>query len=167
MMPTLKCRRSHEFSKCDDCVQLKSKLQSIARVPGKERERDKLKKTLATHLISMLLERAEYRRIQTLASEHPNEILAVIIDGADQAKFGVPRLGEISKKDSGLALKQKVTGVLFHGGLSRQDFVALLTSAEAIPSGSNQTVHAFCRSLLCSLRSAKRLELPTSRASCT
>lgn len=44
-------------------------------------------------------------------------------------------------------MKQKLTGVLFHGPLNRQDFLCFLTSADNIPGGSNQTIDALSRGL--------------------
>lgn len=53
----------------------------------------------------------------------------------------------MSKREVGMALKQKVTGILFHGALCREDFISLLTAAENMPGGANQTIDSFCRAL--------------------
>lgn len=52
-----------------------------------------------------------------------------------------------TKRETGNAMKQKVTGVLFHGAVMRQDFVCFFTSSDNLPSGENQTIAALCRSL--------------------
>ncbi len=46
------------------------------------------------------------------AIENPGKFLSVIIDGADQSKFGIPRFLEKCKSEAGYSLKQKLTGVL-------------------------------------------------------
>lgn len=79
--------------------------------------------------------------------EKPKEVLSVIIDGADRAKFALSRFPTLTKRETGNAMKQKVNGVLFHGGAITGDFLSLFTSSENIPSGSNQTIDALCRSL--------------------
>ena len=140
----IKCRRRHGFSVCDTCTSFKEGLLSIARKTGYEKSREKLKKGFRAHLQQIHSERAEYRLIESKAIERPQEILSVIIDGADQAKFGLPRFYTTTKRDTGKALKQKFTGVCYHGALSGQDFVCFFTSADNIPSGANQTIDALC-----------------------
>lgn len=119
----IKCRRSHGFTVCDTCTQFKEKLLSVARCTGKEREREVLRKGFGNHLLQVRTERAEYRMVQTMSTERPNEVLSVIIDGADQAKFALPRLPTQTKREGGHGMKQKVTGVLFHGSVLRQDLL--------------------------------------------
>lgn len=143
----IKCMKHHGFTVCDTCVMLKSNLQRLAPVLGAEKERGLIKKQLHQHLDLITFERAEYRRVRSMATEQPNRVLSVIIDGADQAKFALPRFPQSTKRETGKALKQKVTGVLFHGSLRRTDFLSLFTSAENIPGGANQTIDALCRAL--------------------
>lgn len=68
----IKCRRSHGFTVCDACTQFKAKLQSLARIRGYDRERSVLKREFANHLQQIRSERAEYRIVQTIATENPN-----------------------------------------------------------------------------------------------
>lgn len=82
-----------------------------------------------------------------MAAEQPNRFMSVIIDGADQAKFALPRFPQSSKRETVQALQQKVIGVLFHGSVRRSDFLSLFTSAENFPGGANQTIDALCRAL--------------------
>lgn len=74
-------------------------------------------------------------------------MLSVIIDGADQAKFALPRFPTQTKREGGHGMKQKVTGVLFHGSVLRQDLLCFFTAADNIPSGANQTIDALSRAL--------------------
>lgn len=144
----IKCRRNHGFTVCDTCTLFKERLMSLARILGCEKQRQNRKKNFANHLNHVISERAEYRRVQMEATDRPNDVLSVIIDGADQAKFGLPRFHTQTKMETGQSLKQKVTGVCFHGVLQRKDFVCFFTSAHNVPSGANQTADALCRSLL-------------------
>lgn len=125
---------------CDTCTAFKEKLERLARVTGHDREKSLLKKGFNKHLKMIHEERSEYRLVQTLAVENPREVHSVFIDGADQAKFALSRFTTIKKRETGLAMKQKVTGVLFHGGVLRQDFLCFLTSADNLPAGANQTI---------------------------
>lgn len=146
-VPHIKCRRNHGFTVCDTCTHFKERLQRLARVEVHKTERTALKKGFDTHLKHICAERTEYRMVQNMAREKPKEVLSVIIDGADQAKFGLPRFPTQTKRETGDAVKQKVTGVLFHSGLLRQDFLSFFTSADNLPSGANQTINTFCRAL--------------------
>ncbi len=80
--------------------------------------------------------------------ERPGEVLRVIIDGVDQTKLGIPRFTEKSKSESGFLRRQKPTGVLFHSGLGRDDFLAYSTSPDNLHGGANQTIGAFARCFL-------------------
>ncbi len=93
----------------------------------------------------MKLERAEYAGNRLWAIEHPETVLSVIIDGADRSKFGIPRFRDKSKSESGYSIKQKITGVLFHNGLGKEDFLAYLTAPDNLPAGPNHTVDALSR----------------------
>ncbi len=101
----------------------------LARRPSKDRERDQVLNGFRRHLRQVKLERAEYSRNRMKTIENPGKFLSVIIDGADQSKFGIPRFLEKSKSEAGYSLKQKLTGVLFHGGLAPSEFLAYLTSS--------------------------------------
>lgn len=155
----MKCLRRHGFTACDTCVNFKEQLVTVARVLSKEKDRISLKERFHRHLKMVQYEISEYRRIQTLSTEQPKKYLSVIIDGADQAKFGLPRFPQTTKRETGHSLKQKVTGIVFHGAISRQDFVAFLTSAENLPGGSNQTIDSFCRSLFVSMEQRSAIGL--------
>ncbi len=144
----IKCRKSHTFAVCDTCISFRERLTQIARKTSRDEERSELLKGFRCHLRSIKLERAEYARHRIEAMERPAKVLSVIIDGADQSKFGIPQFAEKSKSEAGNAIKQKITGVLFHGGLGRGEFLTYLTSADNLPSGANQTIDAFSRCFL-------------------
>ncbi len=148
LAPHIKCRKAHAFSICDTCISFSDRLMHLARKSSRDREREHLLKGFRSHLREVKLERAEYARNRLNAAERPGEVLSVIIDGADQTKFGIPRFIEKSKSESGHAIKQKITGVLFHSGLRKDDFMAYLSSSDNLPGGANQTIDAFSRCFL-------------------
>lgn len=94
--------------------------------------------------------------MQTKAIENPKEVLSVIIDGADQAKFAQPRFPTNTKRETGNAMKQKVTGVLFHGGVNRGELLSFFTASDNLPAGANQTIDVFCRALFALHEKGKR-----------
>lgn len=147
MVPHIRCRRNHGFSTCDDCVMYKERLQELARSHKDRSTRKEHLRQFQQHLRIMRLERAEYARTRVMASEQSAEVLSVIIDGADQSNFTILKFAVKAKSDTGLAMPQKVTGVIFHGALSREDFLCFYTSADNVPGGANQTIDAFCRGL--------------------
>lgn len=98
------------------------RLQSMARKTSLSRRKESCMNSYNSHLISMQIERSEYCRIRRLAGEESDSVLSVIFDVADQAQFALPRFCQKSKRDTGQALKQKVTGVLFHRALEGLDF---------------------------------------------
>ncbi len=148
LIPHIKCRKTHAFSICDTCILFRDRLMALARRPSRDRERQQTLNGFRAHLRQIKLERAEYARNRMKAMDNPSKVLSVIVDGADQSKFGIPRFLEKSKSEKGYSIKQKLIGVLFHGGLGGTDFLAYLTSPENIPGGSNQTIDAFCRCFL-------------------
>ncbi len=109
----------------------------LARKAERDRERDLLLRGFRNHLKDVKQERAEYGLNRTQAIECPGDAFSVIIDGADQAKFGIPRFTEKSKSESGYSIKHKMTGVLFHVGLGKDNFMAYLTSPDTLPGGAN------------------------------
>ena len=61
-------------------------------------------------------ERVTYFSNQFRARSYQNQYLSLIIDGADQAKYGLPYFFLKSKaSDKGYKLKNKLYGVLAHG----------------------------------------------------
>lgn len=156
-LPSIRCRRNHGFSCCDTCISFKERLLGLARVPSAARERNIVMSGFRQHLKTIRLERAEYARVRALATEQPNANLSVIIDGADQQKFSLPKFAVTGKRETGSAMKQKVTGVLFHGCLEKNDFLSFFTSADNVPAGANQTIDAFCRALFVLLEKRKAL----------
>lgn len=83
----------HGFSVCDTCIGFKERLLILLTLSGQEKERKEVLNEFTRHLNFVRRERAEYTRIRTAAAEQPNRILSIIIDGADQAKLALPKLG--------------------------------------------------------------------------
>ena len=151
-VPHIKCVRAHTFETCDACITFRDNQMLIIRGRIVGDTKASLISAFNRHISDVKQQRAEYRRVRQMAFDRPGDVLSVIIDGADQAKFGLPRFVDKSKNERGHALKQKVTGVLFHHGLVSSDFFAVFTSRENIPGGANQTIDVMVRSLLALLK---------------
>jgi len=82
-----------------------------------------------------------------MAAESPWKVLSAIADGADQAKFSLPRFLWASKRDKGQGMKQKVMGFPFQGGICRKEILFLFTAADNIPGGANLTIDCLCRAV--------------------
>ncbi len=120
----------------------------LARRPSRYRESSQFLNEFRNHLKKVNLERAKNARNRFWAMEHPETVLSVIIDGADHSKFGIPRFLDKSKSESGYSIKQKITGVLFHNGLGKEDVLAYLTAPDNLPASANHTVDALSRCFL-------------------
>lgn len=146
-LPFIKCVKSHDLDMCATCVEFRGKQVLIATRQITGVERTVAIKYFKAHIENVMMERAAYRTIRLRAKDDPGEILSIIIDGADQAKFGVPRFRQKSKGEKGYILKQKVTGVLFNSGLGTSYLYCILTSWDNIAGGANQKIDSFCRSM--------------------
>ena len=144
----IKCRRKHNFSCCDTCIMYKERLVRLSNaVSFTSIERSRVMKRFKAHLDFIRNERAIYARhtLQPLHSEA--KALSVIIDGADQSKFGLPQFPTKGKREYGMSMKQKITGVLFHNAIGAEEFLCLFTSPPNLRGGANQTIDALCRGL--------------------
>lgn len=82
--PEMKCRRTHDFAKCSECVQCDH--IRFNSTDALEVEAAKLKKS--RHIERMTQERKTYWNKRKLAVEHPDQAISMIIDGADQNSYG-------------------------------------------------------------------------------
>jgi len=68
------------------------------------------------HVELIHLGRASYHHRIAHAKNNPEEAMSVVIDGADQAAYGIPHFPEKCKDtDKGHKLRHKVYGVKVHG----------------------------------------------------
>ena len=106
------CRAHLKFAKCDFCVrhrQLKDRKRT-------EEERAKDNEELRAHLQHVKDEKSYYYSNRLRARQHPDKILSIIIDGADQSKHHLPHFHEESHATSeALRFKTHLYGVLVHG----------------------------------------------------
>ena len=106
------CRAHLKFAKCDFCVrhrQLKDRKRT-------EEERAKDNEELRAHLQHVKDEKSYYYSNRLRARQHPERILSIIIDGADQSKHHLPHFHEESHATSeAKRFKTHLYGVLAHG----------------------------------------------------
>ena len=144
----VKCRRQHSFSCCDTCIMFKERLIRLSNsVSFSSKERADVMNGFRRHLKFIRNERATYALHCLKPLKEGSKSLSVIIDGADQSKFGLPRFPTTGKRETGISMKQKVTGVLFHKAVGGEDFLRLFTSPPNLIRGTNQTIDALCRGL--------------------
>jgi hypothetical protein len=102
------------FAKCDDCVYYRTAISNV--MLRDEKQRQELRAEFADHLQLVKREREYYHSKRREAVEHPDRVLSLILDGADQGSYGLPYFPEITKTTSS-AFKQRyhLIGVLAHG----------------------------------------------------
>ena len=136
----LKLRKWLPFAKCDTCVDLRKKIVST-------RSDDlltKLRQTLGDHLKFIRRERMAYAMKRQRAIHQPREFMSMIIDGADQSKFGHPHSAEKThSSDSAWKLKMHLLGVLVHGIGSYA-----YTCPSHVAQGHNVTIQALWDTLV-------------------
>ena len=91
----LKIREVKQHARCDDCAKL-DKLRANARAKGNQAELDRVNLAKQHHLSCMWKDRAWEARVVQLSEEscaagctlpRQQRVLAIAIDGMDQAKF--------------------------------------------------------------------------------
>jgi hypothetical protein len=108
----LVCRAHLKFAKCDFCVrhrQLKDRKRT-------EEQRAKDNEDIRLHLQHVKNEKSYYYSNRVRARQHPDKILSIIIDGADQSKHHLPHFHEDSHATSeAKKFKTHLFGALAHG----------------------------------------------------
>ena len=144
----IKCRRNHGFSTCDTCIMFKERLLRLCNVGSfTSTERTRVMNGFKSHLHFVRNERAQYALNSLRPIDDSERAISVIIDCADQTKFGLPRFPMKGKRETGMSIKQKIAGVLFHKALGGEDFLCLFTSPHNLRGGANLTIDALCRGL--------------------
>ena len=130
----IKVRRTHAFTVCDECEQLRRALHAAVL---KSQPTEGILEKKARHIKFVNQERLAYACKRDRARMDPTRYLSVIIDGADQSAFGLPHFVTTVKSVRGHALKVKLIGVLHH---AVPNSLHLLTMTEDHETGSNHIV---------------------------
>ncbi len=137
----IKVRKRGRFTICSICESIRLQLEGA--IKRKEDTRPIMVKKRA-HNAMVSKERAEYSRKRNNAIRDPKRFCSVIIDGADQAAFGLPHFTTLTKDVRGNALKVRLIGILQHGSPNK---LRLYTMTEEQQTGANHIVEALHRFL--------------------
>jgi hypothetical protein len=85
-LPHIKLRKHMRFSKCDTCVELRTKIGAFEN--RDEKLRLKYRAEFREHLAGMKRERLLYHQKRTEAATFGSDTLSIIFDGADQGAYG-------------------------------------------------------------------------------
>ena len=144
----IKCRRSHGFSVCDTCLMYKERLESLSNIASlSSNERVRVRNGFSSHLKYVRNERAAYSYNKLRPLDQNERAISVIIDCADQKNYCLPRFPINSKRETGIAIKQKVAEALFHNAVSGRDFLCFFTVPQNVRGGGNLTVEVLSRGL--------------------
>ena len=141
--PHVKVMRSHRFTICDTCDQLKAAFKE--RILSGHSTAD-LKQQRSEHTAFITKERIAYQLKKDRARLHPSECCSIIIDGADESAFGLPHFTTTPKSQRGHALKVKLVGLLHH---KIDNKLYLYTMTQEHQTGANhiiETLHRFLNS---------------------
>lgn len=89
-------------------------------------------------------ERLEYKKRRDSAILNPLECVSLIVDGADQSAYGLPKFVVKTKVDRGHAIKVRLVGVLQH---SVPNKLRLFTMTEEHRTGANHIIESIHLSL--------------------
>ncbi len=140
---SIKVRKLGRFAKCTTCEQLRKSIHDAA----SRRDYKNLaiyRRQKAEHNELIAKERREYKKKRDKARLQPDQLLSIIVDGADQSAFGLPHFMIKTKDDRGHSLKVRLIGLLEH---SHQNRLRLFTLTEEFPTGANHVVEAIHRFL--------------------
>ena len=73
-----------------------------------------LRDRITDHLEMVRWERIEYKKHRDMAILHPEQYLSIIVDGADQSAFRLPRFAANTKGERGHSFKVRLIGVILH-----------------------------------------------------
>ncbi len=137
----IKVRKVHRFRKCTDCEFCRSEFEKHALNESiiKSVRADRLR-----HIQFVTKERAEYAKYRNRAVREPTEVCSIIIDGADQAAYGLPHFIYGTKNLRGDAMKVRLIGIKEH--LASPN-VLLFLMTEEHETGANHIVEALHRFL--------------------
>jgi hypothetical protein len=127
-------RKWLRFSLCTKCIDLRQDHENT-KDPKKKKL---LKAKLREHVVFVRRERASYYQRRREAIEHPEDVLSIIIDGADQQVYGLPYYYQRTHgTDKCFKIPLHLMGVLVHGRGSYG-----LTYPDSVKQGTNVTIDA-------------------------
>ena len=135
----IKTPKIHRFTKCSACTQFDDILVRDSTTPSKA------KITIAArekHIQLVRLERKGYMERQNRAKNDPKNFCSIVIDGADQAAFGLPHFVYDTKDTVGHKLKVKLVKLKEHG---HEPNVCLYLMTEEFATGTNHIVETIHR----------------------
>ena len=135
----IKTPKIHRFSKCTACTQFDDILVRDQTSKGK------IKRTIAArdrHIELVRFERKGYMERQNRAQNDPKNYCSIVIDGADQAAFGLPHFVYDTKDTVGHKLKVKLVGLKEHGHIPK---ICLYLMTEEFATGTNHVVETIHR----------------------
>jgi hypothetical protein len=136
----IKCRRHLRFAKCADCVAFRDRRKRTRGPTALNQLRDEIR----LHHNMVKSERKAYYQRGLMACLEPNHYLSLIIDGADQSRFGLPHFAEADHSCMSLwRIHTYLMGVLNHG---RQPMA--ITYLPNIKQGTNVTTDCFHYAIL-------------------
>lgn len=136
-------RKNHGFTVCSICEMLREEMSKHLQ------DEDTLVKLIeqhAAHLKFIERERNGYEARQNLAEQNPDRYCSIIVDGADQKKYGLPHFAISTKSEAGHKLKVKVVGVLEHI-LRGKEWLSLFAMTEEYETGANHIVEVVHQTL--------------------
>ena len=107
--------------------------------------KSKIKRTIAArdrHIELVRFERKGYMERQNRAQNDPKNYCSIVIDGADQAAFGLPHFVYDTKDTVGHKLKVKLVGLKEHGHIPK---ICLYLMTEEFATGTNHVVETIHR----------------------
>lgn len=137
----IKVRKHSRFTKCETCEELRD---ALATAVSHRRCTLTIRDKITNHLEIIRRERLEYRKRRETAILHPRDYVSMIIDGADQSAYGLPKLAVTTKGEKGHALKVRLIGILTH---SVPNKLHLYTLTEEYETGANHIIECIHRLL--------------------
>lgn len=105
-------RRHHAFAVCDTCALLRLCFMSTS----DKSFRNILSVLQKKHYSFIHIERGLYHEHREEARQHPDRVMSIIVDGADQNAYGLPHFEQKNKTlDGGRTQRSSLVGVLVHG----------------------------------------------------
>ena len=141
------------FAKCSVCTVFDSSLLKCSILDNPIQIRQKYNK----HLEEIRSEKQEYYNRREMARNN-NKIVSIIVDGMDQAKTAVPRLGREMKGTRGKAMGLRVMGVISH---NHPNIPYMLLVPESFPGGGNLTCQIISEVLFHILQQREKQNLPS------
>ncbi len=140
--PKIKIRKLGRFTKCDECEASRAALENAVK-HGLDTE--PIRRRRKAHIEFVAKERLEYKKKRDRAIIDPTKYASIILDGADQSRFGLPHFTTSTKAERGHSIKIKLLGLLEH---CRPNRLHLYTLTEEFETGANHIIESLYRFIL-------------------